>query len=276
VGVVLALIGAVSYGASDFIAGLMTRRAGSWSVVAVAQTAAVVCLLVVLPFLPGSLTARGFAWGALAGVGTTIGTLALYRGLAQARMNVVAPLSGVIAAMLPVVVGLATGERPSTPALIGIGVALAAIVLVSLSAAPEEAERPSGVIEGLVAGAGFGLLFIALQRAGSSAGAWPVLASELVSVVAVVAIALVRHYPLVPGVKDLPGISAVGVLGAGATVLYLYATAHGLLSLVAVLISLYPAATVILAAVVLRERSTRVQVIGMLCAVVAVVLIARG
>lgn len=274
--VVLALVGAVSYGASDFIGGLMTRRAGNWRVVAAAQIAAVVCLLIVLPLLPGSPSGLGFAWGALAGVGTTIGTLALYRGLAQARMNVVAPLSGVIAAVLPVVVGLLTGERPSTAALIGIGVALTAIVLVSLSAAPEEAERPSGVVEGLVAGAGFALLFIALQRAGSAAGAWPVLASEVVSVVAVVGIALVRHYPLVPRVQDLPGISAVGVLGAGATVLYLYATTHGLLSLVAVLISLYPAATVILAAVLLRERSTRVQVIGMACAVVAVVLIARG
>jgi drug/metabolite transporter (DMT)-like permease len=276
VAVVLALIGAVSFGASDFIGGLMTRRAGTWAVVAVAELAAELCLLVVIPFLPGSPSVRGLAWGALAGVGTTIGALSLYRGLAQARMNVVAPLSGVIAAALPVAFGLLTGDRPSASALVGIGVAFAAIVLVSASAAPQDSARPSGVIEGVGAGIGFALFFVALHQAGSGTGVWPVLWSQLASIIAVVGIALIRRYPVVPRSGDLPGIAAAGVLGITATVLYLYAIERGLLSVVVVLISLYPAATVILAAVLLHERSTRVQVLGMFCAVVAVALIANG
>ena len=274
--VVLALIGAVAYGASDFVGGLTSRRAGTWAVVAFAQASAVIFLLIALPFLPGSPTARGMAWGAVSGVGTTVGTLALYRGLAHARMNVVAPLSGVIAAALPVVFGLITGERPSALALTGIVIALAAIVLVSLSSSPVESDRPSGVIEGITAGVGFAVLFVALQRAGHAAGAWPLLPSEGVSIVVVLAIAIPRGYSLRPSAAVLPGIATVGALGVLATTLYIFATAHGLLSVVAVLTSLYPAVTVILAAVLLRERSTPVQVLGMLCAVVAVTMIATG
>lgn len=273
--VVFGLIAAVAYGGSDFLAGLTTKRASALAVTAGVQATALGGALVALPFFTGRLSAGVAGWGALAGVGGTVGGLALYRGLAVARMNVVAPVSGVLAAALPVVVGLASGERPGALALAGVGVALLAIALVSLSPAAGET-RGWGVAEGLAAGTGFGVVFIGLQRAGDSSGVWPLVSAQSVAVVLAVALGLAGGRRVLPQRHAIPGIVLAGGLAFAATLLYLLATRRGLLTVVAVLVSLYPAGTVILAAVVLRERSTRVQVAGMAAAAAAVTLIALG
>jgi uncharacterized membrane protein len=227
--------------------------------------------------MAGHLTVSVAGWGVLAGAGTTAGSLLLYRGLAEGRMNVVAPLSGVIAASVPVLVGLGTGDRPGTVTLIGVGLALPAIVLVSLVRSPQVATHSSGAPYGIGAGLGFAALFIALERPGDAAGVWPLLSAEIVAVLIVATVTVIRRQSLLlRTVAETGGAVLVGILGGGATLLYLQATRHGLLSVVAVLVSLYPALTVILAAILLRERSTRVQIIGMLGAVAAVGLIAAG
>ncbi|HVX42327.1 MAG TPA: DMT family transporter [Mycobacteriales bacterium] len=275
--VVLGLLAALAYGASDFLGGLVTKRAAVWPVVCWAQLAALAAVACALPAMPGQLTWSVAGWGLLAGAGTTVGSLLLYRGLSAGRMNVVAPLSGVIAAALPVLVGLLTGDRPGVLALIGVGLALPAIVLVSLVSSPHAPARPSGAPYGIGAGLGFAALFIALERPGDAAGVWPLLSAEVVAVLLVATLTLARRRSLLlRTVAETGGAALVGILGAAATLLYLVATRHGLLSVVAVLVSLYPALTVILAAILLRERSTRIQILGMLGAALAVGLIAAG
>lgn len=272
--IVLGLIAAVAYGTSDFVAGLATKRSTTSAVTLGVQAVALVCALLVLPFIGGRLTGAAVGWGLLvAGPGSAIGSMCLYRGLASARMNVVAPLSGVVSAVIPAVVGLATGDRPRPLALAGIAIALVAIALVSLSPTAADTERSSGVPEGLGAGVGFGLLFIGLQRPGPVAGSWPLVCSEVSAVLVVLGFTLIRRQPALPARPAVPGTIVGGALVLVAALCYLLATRTGLLSVVAVLVSLYPALTVILAAAILHERSTRIQLAGMIAAVAAVSLI---
>lgn len=277
--IVLALVAAVAYGAGDFAAGLATRRAGSLAVTAGSQLIGLVPLLTLLLVQrPAALTPALLGWGVLAGFGNVGGTVSLYRGLANGRMGVVAPLSGVVAAGLPVAVGLLLGERPSAMALAGIGIALVAIVLVSLAHEDRRSHTrsQSGVLDGLGAGVGFALLFVALERAGTGHGVWPLVLSSATTVLVLAIVAAVTRARLLPEREHLGSVALVGTLGMIASLSYLAATGHGLLALVVVLTSLYPAVTVILAAMVLRERSTRVQIGGMVCAAAAVVLIVVG
>jgi drug/metabolite transporter (DMT)-like permease len=208
----------------------------------------------------------------------------LYLGFRYAAFSVAAPISAVGTAGFSVLAGLLWGERPSTVALIGIGLALPAIVSVSASAAGAEQEeghghggRPAaGVVAGLIAGACFALLLIGLNRAGSGGGLWPVATAEVAELaVAVAAAALTRNLRL-PGGR--PGWLAVitGVAGAAGTILYFFATHDGLLAVTAVLTSLYPASTIVLARVVLGERLTRLRLTGLVLAGGCVALIAAG
>lgn len=263
VGVVLALVAAVSYGASDFTAGVLSRRTHfalvGWvgqAAAAVASCAAVVILGTDLPDL------HAVGWSTLAGIGGVLGTLALYHGLAVGHMSVAGPLSAVGAAGIPVLLGLLTDGLLPTTALLGIAAALPGIWLVSTSREPTRGT--GGVREGLIAGVGFAVLFIGLERAGEGSGLWPVAISQLTSVLLVTALVAIWR-PKGPR----PTWTAIwpGLLGVAATLLYFLSTHHAPLGVVAVITSLYPAVTVGLAAVVLRERTTRVQNIGLvLCA----------
>ncbi len=135
-------------------------------------------------------------WGALSGVGSGVGTVSLYRGLAVARMSVVAPLSAVLSAALPALAGLLLGEHLKVLAWAGMAIAIPAVALVSLQPAGQQGSRRAGIVTGVIAGAGFALLFIALDRAGTAAGAWPLLPGQAVAVVLVLAwAALARNRP---------------------------------------------------------------------------------
>jgi drug/metabolite transporter (DMT)-like permease len=322
--IILALASGVVYGGSDFAAGLASRTASVIQVTLLATVAAAVVVLAVLPFA-ASRPAGGaaLAWGAAAGTGGTLGAFALYLGFRYAAFSVAGPLSAVGTAGFSVVAGLLWGERPSTLALIGIILALPAIVGVSASAASgqqageaghtgeagqageagqegeagqawaaEQADgeagqakkkeeggqaRPvAGVAAGLVAGACFALLLIGLNRAGSGSGLWPVAAAEAAELAVAVAVAAVTRNLRLPGAR--PGWLAViaGVAGAAGTIMYFFASHDGFLAVTAVLTSLYPASTIVLARILLGERLTGLRLTGLALAAVCVALIAAG
>ena len=287
---VLGLLAALGYGLGDFVAGMLSRRV-HFAVVAVLASLASLAVMTPVVVIAGSPpTALGLAWGALSGVGTAVGSLALFRGLARGRMGVVAPLSALTAAAIPVVVGVLLGDRPALVAWAGVVLAVPAIWLVSSADDPGpaiEGDRggppapcgPSGVADGLLAGAGFALLFLGLALAGEDAGLWPVLANEAAALV-LLAVGLVAVLPAAdrrrPAAHDLAIAALVGCLGAVSTVAYFLATNAGLLSIVVVLTSLYPAVTVVLAVVVTHEKIGRRQAIGLGLACAAIALIVLG
>jgi drug/metabolite transporter (DMT)-like permease len=277
--IALALLSALCYGTGDFTAGLASRRLSPSVVTGVAQTFGLGAAVFAIAVFSGEgPRAPALAWGALSGVGSAIGTLSLYRGLAVARMTVVATLSGVLTALIPVIVGVALGNPLSPEAAAGIVIALPAILLVSWHPEMRSAEGGTGgMVFGVLAGAGFGLLFVALDRAGTRSGAWPLVSGQSVSVVLLAPLALrgVRQPTRSPRIGAALTV-ATGVLSGLANLLFLAATGHGELAIVAVLTALYPAFTVLLARAILAEHWSRSQALGLLAAVAAVVLVTTG
>jgi drug/metabolite transporter (DMT)-like permease len=291
--VVLALASAIGYGGSDFAAGLASRSAPVIQITLLASAVSALIVVAALPFAasPGP-SATALAWGFGAGLGGTLGAFALYLGFRHAAFSVAAPLSAVAAAGFSVLAGLLYGERPTTLALTGIVLALPAIVAVSVSAGGGEEEeeaaeegaatgthagRPAaGVVLGLLAGVGFALLFIGLDRAGSGSGLWPVVAATVGEfAAALVAAVAVRSFALCGGRARLLAV-ITGVAGASGTILFFLATHQGFLAVTAVLTSLYPAVTIVLARTVLGERLTALRLGGLVTAGACVTLIALG
>lgn len=273
--ITLSLLSALAYGVSDFLGGIFAKRASAWQIAVVGQASSTVFSLVAALVVDGTPTGRDLTFGALAGLGGGFGAAFLYRGLSSARMGVVAPLSAIGAALIPVVVGLLTGDRPSTLVLIGVACAFPAIALISRVVDDDPAHR-GGVLDGLLAGIGFGLLFVFLGQVGDDAGLMPLALSQLTSIVSVVATAVVLRQAWLPRDRGAWIAVTMGPLGALAQGSFLYATHHGLLSVVSVISSLYPASTVLLAAVVLHERIHRWQGVGLVFAALAVALAAAG
>ena len=166
IGIVLALVAAVGYGAADFVGGLTARRVSPWAVALAGQLAGGLAMLAVGLSLPGQARPADFAWALMAGLGSAVGTVFLYRGLARGRMGVVAPVSGVGAALVPVFVGVSLGERLGTLTWIGVLVALPGIYFVSREVADRTGRSWGGIADGALAGLGFGLLFVARPGAG--------------------------------------------------------------------------------------------------------------
>jgi drug/metabolite transporter (DMT)-like permease len=289
--VLLALGSAIAYGTSDFLAGWLSRRIDYARVGAISQLAAAGGCLLASAIMGGRPSAGALWWGAFSGLGGGLGTLALYRGLARGRISVVAPLSGVLAAGLPALFGLGLGERPSAPAAVGLALALPAVWLVS-SAEGQDAGRQTGdtrntdarsILDGVLAGVGFAVLFIGLQRAGQGSGLWPTSSSQLVSAVAILGFYFWRSTrekvaePLEPSWRvRLVGPLVTGGLVGFAVTFYFLATHFGLLSVVAVLTSLYPAITIALARWLLAERIHPRQGAGLALAGVSVALISAS
>jgi len=274
--VVLGLLAALGYGSSDYAAGIGGRRTSVGGVVLAQQPVAALSILVVWTLSrPSSPATAALVWGAMSGLGNGFGTVALYRGLAVARMSVVAALSAVLSAVIPAAVGIALGDQLSAPAVTGMVLAIPAIALVSLSAGPEEGRR-AGIREGLIAGVGFGFFFVALDRAGTGSGAWPLLSGEAVTLAIAVPLGLWMSRGTGSRRAAIPYGAAAGVLGALATVAFFFATGKGDLSLVAVLTSLYPAVTIVLARLFLAEHWSRSQGLGLLATAASVILISVG
>ena len=290
--VVLALVSAIGYGSSDFAAGLASRSAPVIQITLLASVVSGVIVAAALPFAasPGP-NAAALAWGFAAGLGGTLGAFALYLGFRYAAFSVAGPLSAVASAGFSVLAGLLYGERPTTLALTGIVLALPAIVGTAASAAGDTVvsaageggedgspagRQAAGVVYGLLAGACFALLFIGLDQAGSDSGLWPVAAAAVGELAAaLVAAVAVRSFTLCGGRARLLAVIA-GAGGAGGSILFFLATHHGFLAVTAVLTSLYPAVTIVLARTVLGERLTGLRLAGLGLAGVCVSLIAVG
>ena len=280
----LALASALLYGAADFTGGLASRRAGTLPVVLLSQLSGLILLLVLLPILPPASPSRtDLLWGVSAGLSGGVGVALLYRALAIGRMAVVAPTTAVCAVALPVAVSLLLGERPGPLAVLGIVLGVGAIVLVSQQTTSEAAASdrraggrlPPGVGIALVSGLAIGLFFLSLARTRPEAGMWPILASRATSVTLFgLVIAAGRHALRMRGLLMLTLLC--GVVDMSANALYLLAARTGPLSVVVTLSSLYPASTVLLARVVLGERLNARQVVGVGCALAAIVLIVSG
>ena len=281
--VILGLCAALTYGASDFLGGVVTRRTDVLGVVVWSQATGSSLLLLVVPFVESPApTSETFLWGVLAGVCGAAGVTFFYRALALGKMSVIAPVTAVEAASVPVVFGLVTGERP--PLIAGVGVVLALGAVGLVSAAPDrEGARvvrtragllESGLLHALGAGLGFGFFFIFLKEAGGESGLWPLVIARSSSLV----LALVLALWVPRSTRPIPGtwrtIAVAGVLDVAANMFFLAASREGLLSIVAVLTSLYPASTMVLARTFLGERLARPQLAGLGLAVVGVVFIA--
>jgi drug/metabolite transporter (DMT)-like permease len=279
VAVLLALAASVSWGLSDFVAGVRSRSLPVLAVLAVSMPAGLLAIGAVVavraeapPDMATSLSAAG------AGVAATVGIAALYRAMAVGAIAVVAPLSTTGAA-IPVVVGLARGERPGALQYVGIALALAGVALAAREA--EERAAPgrrvaAGVGLALVAAAGFGTFFVAIDSASGEDAAWATFWQRAAGTALVLAaVAYVRpRLPRAPAA--LAPLLLVGALDMTATGLFAAASTRGLVSLVSVLASLYPVTTVALAFAFLGERLARVQAAGVTLALGGVVLIAAG
>jgi drug/metabolite transporter (DMT)-like permease len=280
--VLLALASALAYGLSDFVGGVLSRRTSAWQVAVVGQSSSAVCTGVIALFVTGDPSAADFRWALLAGAGGGMGAAFLYRGFASGRISVVAPVSAVGAALVPVAAGAIGGERPSALVWAGIAAAVPGIWLVSStprepgSDAGARESLAAGVLDGVLAGLGFGVLFAALGQIPSSSGWTPLFVCQLVSAPAVILLASTLRVPWVPRGRTVRLAVLMGPLGAAATGLFLLATQHGYLSVAGVLASLYPASTVLLAALLLRESIHRAQGAGLLLCALAITCVAAG
>lgn len=273
--VVLALLASVAYGLSDFVGGLASRRTSAWPVAFVAALAALAGAVALALAVDGSPTSTDLWWGALAGIGTGAGGAFLYRGLAAGRMGVVAPISAVGAALLPVCVGVATGERPALLVWLGIAAAVPGIWLVSREPGATGA-LAAGIVDGVLAGLGFGLLFAAMGQVPASAGFAPLALAQAVGVVCVAVTASALRGRWIPWHPTQLWGAGAGLLATAAAASFLLATQTGLLTISSVVTSLYPAVTIALAAVVLRERIHATQGLGLVLCGLAVGLVAAA
>jgi drug/metabolite transporter (DMT)-like permease len=285
VAVLLGLGAAITYGTADFIGGLVTRRNPVARVVVLSKVAGLVLYLAAVPLLiEASDLGRAWAWGLAAGVAGSVGVGFLYRGLARGRMSVVAPITAVLSAVIPLLFGLAIGERPSPIQLIGVAVALLAVALVSTAPDPLAPADPSprgrlarsGVLDALVSGVGIGAFLILITRAGEDSGSWPLVAARVAEIAIMAVVLVASQSGIRPDRGTGKAIATTGVLDSAANLLYLIGTRLELISVVAVLTSLYPAATVLLARVFLRDRLSRGQVVGLGLALAGVIMLTAG
>jgi len=269
---ILSLAAAIVYGAGDFFGGFATKRAPVITVVFGSQFAGFAVLGIALPLTPGTYHPSDVAYGAGAGILGALAVALLYRGLAIGAMGIVSPITAVLAAAVPAVYGIAVGERPTAIALGGIGLALVAVVVVSFSGSGGRSVR--GIPEAIAAGIMFAAFFIVLARTSPDAGLWPLAGARVASIVMVGLVALAVRAPLVPPEGARATIVFGGLFDMLANVFYVLAVHTGLIAIVAVVTSLYPASTVALAGIVLRERLSVRQWIGVGCAFAGVATIA--
>lgn len=274
--VVLALFSAATYGIGDFCGGMAARRVPATTVLLWSHLLGLALLVTVTPFIAASATAGDLLIGGVGGLCGAAGVGFLYKGLSVGPMSVVAPITALLSAAVPVLVGLIEGERPSTTTAVGMAAALLAVVLVA--AEGRGSLRPSdlrGVGFALAAGVGFGFFFVALAHVGDDSGVWPLVAARGASVAVVGSLALLGRIPrALPGPDARGFTGAAGALDATANVLFLLAVREGMLSVVSVLAALYPVSTVLLARVVLHERFAPIQRVGIAIALPAAVLMA--
>ena len=270
----LAFASSVSWGVADFLGGLKSRRIPVLNVLLASQGTGLALVGIFMLARWESAPGGDFAaWAVLSGVAGVIGLAAFYRGLAVGNMGVVAPISAT-AAVVPVAVGIASGDRPSSVQYAGLALALAGVVLASREEVTGGVARGAGLA--VISALGFGFFFVGMDNASDADIGWAMLANRITGFSLLLAAFLVLRQSFVVRRPDVPVLATVGALDISANALFALAATEGLVSLVSVLGSLYPLTTVALAAAVLGERPHRVAQVGVAMALVGVVLIATG
>ncbi len=278
----LALVSAVFIGGADFVGGITSRTANGIRVGAyVALVGMPMALAVSLVGDYEQVSHADVGWSIAAGVSVALGIGCFYVGMARGLISVVAPVAAVVGAVIPVVYAVARGERPGPVAMVGLVIAFIAVAVVSL--APSEQHPDAAVVDGvvlalaLVSGVLFGLFYVAFSRVSDDAGLWPVtIERAAASVVLVVAAVVMTRGPVKGLRRMLPAVLLVGLLEVAAVVPLLLALQRGPVAIASVVASLYPVTTVLLAAFVLRERLSRLQYVGVACALISVALVSSG
>ncbi|GAA2884853.1 DMT family transporter [Pseudonocardia halophobica] len=282
-GAALALVSALSYGLSDVVGGIVARRMRAVHVAFLGQLGGLLAVAVAAPLLtPAPPTLPDLLWGGLSGLGTGLAMAFLFRGMGRGAMSVVVPVSAVGGVALPVLVGATVlGERPTWPTWLGVGLALPALWLVSRAGGPARGgATPGAVADGLVSGVGIAIQYLALARAGPASGLWPVLAGRVTALAAVglLACTLMRAAGTDgerrAGAREAVAAGGAGVLAAVALGAYLGAAQSEFVTVAVVLSSLYPLVPAVIGVAVLGERLSRGQVLGLVVALAAAVLIA--
>ncbi len=266
---IFGLSASLCWGSGDFNGGLAARRSNSTSVVISAYSIGFVLLVALAliwhePF-PSLID---IFWGAIGGIAGGIGLVTFYSALSSGSMGIVAPVSAILTAALPVLFSILTQGLPGWIQICGFVLALCAILLISR---PEKtAGRPKGIALALVAGGSFGCFFILISRISPTATYWPLAIARLTSIVSLLLMAGIRKQSIIPTKSALLPIILAGILDSLGNAFFVLAAHTGRLDIAAILASLYPAATVILAATFLHERVTRVQTIGIVLALLAI------
>ncbi len=268
----IALAAAICWGTGDFSGGLASRRSDTFSAVLISYCIGL-AMMVILALARSEkfTTLADLGWGALSGLSGMIGVGLLFRGFTQGRMGIVSPVSAVLSSALPVVFAALTKGLPREIQLAGFAVALAGIWLL---ARPERlVGRPKGLGLAVLAGLGFGGFFIGLGQVSKEAVFWPLAAGRAASIIAMLVFALVTRRRLKPQRSAVPFFFITGVLDVTGNLFFLLATQMGRVDVTAVLGSLYPAVTAVVAWWAIKERLTRLQVIGIGAAIMAIVMI---
>ncbi len=267
------LAASLCWGSGDFSGGLASRRANPSSVVVSAYAVGFVLLIILALIWREPLPSfADILWGGLAGIAGVVGLIVFYTALASGKMGIAAPVSAVLTATLPVLFSAITAGLPRPLQLVGFVLALVAIWLISR---PERADgSPTGIGLALLAGCGFGCFFILISRVSPTATFWPLAVARFTSVASLFIYMRVRRQRILPGLSKVPWLVVLaGTLDAIGNAFFVLAAHSGRLDVAAILSSLYPAATVLLAAFVLRERVTRIQGAGILIVLAAIPLI---
>lgn len=269
------LAAAASWGAGDFGGGVATKRSPVYVVVLLSHIVGLVGLFLLIGLSGEPLPAAGNLWiGALGGIAGAVGVAALYTGLSQGRMGIVAPLTAVITAVVPVLFGLFSEGLPTTQQLAGFMVALLAVWLIANDNGAgftglnwQDFRLP------IIAGLGFGLFFISIDQVSDNAILWPLAAARVASIGFMLILVLISRQRGVPARGQLAVIALVGVSDTAGNAFFALATSLGRLDIAAILSSLYPAVTILLAHFLLDENISRQQWMGIAAALAAVVLI---
>jgi drug/metabolite transporter (DMT)-like permease len=275
----LAGLSALMYGFADFAGGYASSKSHVLSVVALSQSAGLAVALASIALMGTPFPGRtDLLWGAAAGLSGAVGLVTLYRGLASSIVAIVSPVSALVGALVPAAFGLALGERLSGLTLAGAALCVPAILLLSWNGPGEGDARSlrSAFAQGALAGLGFGGFFIAISRTGAASGLWPLVASRCASISVVLAVmAATGRRPRVERGGRLAALGS-GLADMGANVLFLFAARSGLLTLVSVVSSLYPAPTVLLGRIFFRQRVSPARAAGLGLALAGVALISAG
>ncbi len=271
--VAFGLSSAATWGVGDFSGGLATRRTPVRTVIIVSQIIGLVTLVVLaLLRTEAAPLPEDILWGAAAGVVGQIGLVALYRAMAIGQMGIAAPVTAVLSATLPALFGIITQGSPDILHVVGFALALAGVWLLSR---PEGAKgRPAGLLLALIGGCGFGGFLILIAQVHANAIFWPLSAARAASLAVQVGLALWTRRFDPPAPNVLPLIILAGLMDAGGNAFFVFAEQAGRLDVAGVLSSLYPATTVLLAVLILKEKLTRMRLLGVLLTLVAVPLIA--